>query len=128
MNSASLPTMAEKFAAISMPREFGYAMRDFVDRFNYAPSAGLVADEPALLTHVLNDEGLADAWLASAAAWLCRTHSLPVPKWARGTARALSTPFFAARTKALKAVLLQESPAEFRIRNLFVSANALSRV
>ena len=34
---------------------------------------------------------------------------------------------FAARTKTLKAVLLQESPAEFRIRNLFVSANVLSR-
>lgn len=42
-------------------------------------------------------------------------------------ARALTKPFFAARTKALKAVLLQESPVEFRIRNLFVSANALSR-
>lgn len=123
----SVPTMAEKFASVTLPREFGYAMRDFVDRFNFSPSAALVAEEPASLTAVLEDEGVADAYLASAASWLCRTHGLPVPAWAKGTSRALTKPFFAARTKALKAVLLQESPAEFRIRNLFVSANALSR-
>ncbi len=119
--------MAEKFAAITGPREFGYALRDFADRFNRSPSAQLVAEEPASLTTALGDEGVADAWLASAASWLCRTHGLPAPQWARGTSRALTKPFFAARTKALKAVLLQESPTEFRVRNLFVSANALSR-
>lgn len=126
--NAPVQTMAEKFASVSRQREFGYAMRDFVDRFNYAPSAGLVAEEPASLTASLKDDGIADAYLASAASWLCRTHGLPAPRWARGTSRAVAKPFFAARTKALKAVLLQESPTEFRIRNLFVSANALSRV
>ena len=119
--------MAQKFARISSVREFGYAMRDFVDRFNYSPAASLVAEEPASLSEALHDEGIADAYIASAAAWLCRTHGIPTPHWARGTARALARPFFAARSKALKAVLLQESPTEFRIRNIFVSANALSR-
>jgi hypothetical protein len=37
------------------------------------------------------------------------------------------TPWFAAKSPNLKAILLQESPAAFRVRNLFVSANALSR-
>ncbi len=120
--------MAEKFASVTQQREFGYALRDFVDRFNYSPSVVLVADEPVSLTSVLNDDGVADAYLASAASWLCRTHGFSAPPWARGTARALANPYFAASSKALKAVLLQESPTEFRIRNLFVSANALSRV
>lgn len=119
--------MAQQFASVSDMRSFGYLMRDFADRFNYAPASALVVDEPASLTPVLQDDGIGDAWLASAAAWLCRSHGLPSPTWAEGTARALAIPFFAAKTKALKAVLLQESPTEFRIRNLFVSANALSR-
>jgi hypothetical protein len=50
-----------------------------------------------------------------------------VPNWAKGNARALNKPWFAAKTPNLKAILLQESPAAFRVRNLFVSANALPR-
>jgi hypothetical protein len=128
MSSAAIDTtLAGKFAHIFEVRSFGYALRDFADRFNHAPSLELVAEEPASLTPVLHDGGVADAYLASAAAWLCRTHGLLIPKWARGSARALETPFFAASTRGLRAILLQESPTEFRIRNLFVSANALSR-
>lgn len=127
MPDTSVETMAVKFAGVADSRDFGYALRDFVDRFRTAPSFGLVADEPALLEPSFRDGGLADAYLASAAAWLCRTHHMPVPRWAQGTARSLARPFFAARTKGLKAILLQESPTEFRLRNIFVSANALSR-
>jgi len=120
-------SMAVAFAEISNERDFSYGFRDFLDRFRDAPDSALIAEEPASLKEVLNDGGLADAYLASIAAWLAHRHGIPVPEWARGTARALSKPWFAAKTHKLRMVLLQESPTEFRVRNLFVSANALSR-
>jgi len=49
--------------------------------------------------------------------WMCKSFVTSIMK----------TPWFAAKSPNLKAILLQESPAAFRVRNLFVSANALSR-
>ena len=119
--------MKEVFAAIQSGEDFGYMIRDFLDRFRDEPSPFLIAEEPAPLATVLDDNGLADAYLAATAAWLANKNRLPVPAWAKGASRALETPWFAARSHKLRMLLLQESPSEFRLRNLFVSANALSR-
>jgi hypothetical protein len=119
--------MKEAFASIQNAEDFGYMIRDFLDRFRDEPSLSLIAEEPALLAPVLGDNGLADAYLAATAAWLANKNRLPVPAWAKGSSRALEAPWFAARSHKLRMLLLQESPSEFRIRNLFVSANALSR-
>jgi hypothetical protein len=120
--------MKQAFAAIQSSEDFGYMIRDFLDRFRDEPSHSLIAEEPASLASALGDNGLADAYLAATAAWLANNNRLPVPPWAKGSSRALQTPWFAARSHKLKMLLLQESPSEFRLRNLFVSANALSRV
>jgi hypothetical protein len=125
--SAPAKVMREKFAAITDTETFGYSLRDFLDRFRDAPSYDLIAEEPELLEPRLNDGGRADAFLASTAAYLAQKHQLPVPNWASGTSRALERPWFAAKTHNLRMILLQESPAAFRVRNIFVSANALSR-
>jgi hypothetical protein len=117
--------MANTFAAVSTPSAFAYALTEFLDRFNDNPSPELVADEPASLCEVFKDEGLFDAYLASVAAWLCRNHKFPAPAWARGTSRALETPWFASEDPLLKRKYLVHSPTEFRVRNLFVSADAL---
>lgn len=119
--------MKEAFAGIHTPEEFGYMLRDFLDRFREHPDPSLVAEEPALLVTFLKDHGVADAYLAATAAWLAHKHGLRVPRWATGSSRALDVPWFAARTHKLRMLLIQESPTEFRIRNLFVSANALAR-
>lgn len=119
--------MKEAFAAIQSSEDFGYMIRDFLDRFRDGPSPSLIAEEPAPLTPALSDNGLADAYLAATAAWLANKNRLPVPAWAKGSSRALETPWFAARSHKLRMLLLQESPSEFRLRNLFVSANALHR-
>ncbi len=119
--------MAKVFRSISSADDFSYAIRDFVDRFNEAPDAALLAEEPELLDEKLQDGGVADAWLASTAVYLAKKHHLPCPDWTLHNARALEKPWFAATTPKLKAILLQESPAAFRVRNLFVSANVLSR-
>ena len=119
--------MKEAFAAIQSSEDFGYMIRDFLDRFRDGPSPSLIAEEPAPLAPALSDNGLADAYLAATAAWLANKNRLPVPAWAKGSSRALETPWFAARSHKLRMLLLQESPSEFRLRNLFVSANALHR-
>jgi len=119
--------MKEAFAGIHNTGDFGYMLRDFLDRFQEQPDPSLVAEEPALLATLLKDHGVADAYLAATAAWLAHKHGLRVPPWATGTSRALDVPWFAARTHKLRMLLIQESPTEFRIRNLFVSANALAR-
>jgi hypothetical protein len=125
--SATAVSMREKFSGISDTESFGYGIREFLDRFREVPSYDLLAEEPALLEPTLADEGRADAFLASTAAFLAHEYRLPVPPWAKGTSRALVKPWFAAKSHNLRMILLQESPTAFRIRNLFVSANALSR-
>lgn len=124
---AVVQPMADVFCSISSADDFSYVVRDFVDRFNASPDVAMISQEPAMLVDSLHDNGVADAWVASTAVYLAKKHQLSVPQWARHNARALKTPWFAAKSPNLKAILLQESPAAFRVRNLFVSANVLSR-
>jgi hypothetical protein len=121
------PDLAASLEMVQNRDEFGFAVRDFLDRFRHSPDCSLLEREPLLLAPRLVDEGLADAYVAAVAATLAHENGRLAPAWARGDARALEHPYFAARSPGLRAILLQESPVEFRIRNLFVSANALSR-
>jgi hypothetical protein len=123
----STKSLKESMLVVSEPDDFSYALRNFLDRFRRNPSITLLQDEPETLTCLLKDDGLADAYLASAAALLCQENELPCPSWVNEKSRIMKTPWFAARSPNLKAILIQESPAAFRVRNLFVSANALSR-
>jgi hypothetical protein len=68
-----------------------------------------------------------DAYLAALAESLCREFGMCPPAWTEQPAYYLKRPWFAGGLDSLKAILLAESPAAFRRRNLFVSANALSR-
>ena len=69
-----------------------------------------------------------DAYLAAVAESLCREGGLRPPAWTEVPDYYLPRPWFAGGLQSLKAILLAESPAPFRRRNLFVSANALHRV
>ncbi|MGJ8634015.1 MAG: hypothetical protein ACSHX7_08845 [Luteolibacter sp.] len=120
-------TLKESMSQVTDSTDFSYAIRNFLDRFKSNPSSSLLTDEPALLSPSLNDGGYADAFLASTAAYLCQVHNLKAPAWVNTSCRKMPVPYFAAKTPNMKAILLQESPAAFRVRNLFVSANALSR-
>lgn len=104
-----------------------HALRDFLDGFYAAPMPEKVHDEPARLAPSLNDDGFADAYLAAVCDHLCRQHRLPRPDWVRQSDRVLHTPYFAAKTHGLRMIYLQESPTAFKQRNIFVSANTLSR-
>ncbi len=119
--------LCESLSQVADPSDFSYAIRNFLDRFKSNPDPALLTDEPALLAPILDDGGYADAFAASTVAYLCQVHDLKAPSWINTKARIMPVPHFAAKTPNMKAILLQESPAAFRVRNLFVSANALSR-
>lgn len=121
-------TLRESVANVVVQSDFGFAIKNFLDRFKVNPNLGLLLDEPELLSAAIQDGGYADAFVASVAAYLCQAHHFEAPAWVNHNCRIMPIPWFAAKSPNMKAILLQESPAAFRVRNLFVSANALHRV
>ena len=108
-------------------RGFQYALADFLDQFALEKRSGMLADEPARLAARFPEGDVADAYLAAVAVALARVISVAPPAWSWQESRKLRRPWFAHAGTALRATLIAESPAAFRERNLFVSANALSR-
>jgi hypothetical protein len=101
-------------------------LRDFTLEFSRMDAgrrdAALTA-EPLLV----EGDDVANAYLAAVAEMLALREGLDRPGWIAGPKRFLKLPWYAAGLESLKATLLAESPAAFRIRNLFVSANVLDR-
>ncbi|MEO6872191.1 MAG: hypothetical protein ABI233_08240, partial [Chthoniobacterales bacterium] len=126
MRPRTLATVAETARA---GEPFDQSLANFLDQFYSAPQASALADPPALLASTFGDLGrIQDSYLAATADELSRQFHFPLPVWAATDSRTLHEPWFASSLASLRAILLWESPAGFRSRNLFVSANALSRV
>jgi hypothetical protein len=107
---------------------FDRCLANFLDEFYAAPDAGALIDAPALLAPTLGEQGqVQDVYLAATAEELARGQNFSPPEWVIDETRKLHRPWFASPLAALRAVLLLESPAAFRARNLFVSENALTR-
>ena len=69
------------------------------------------------------------AFYAGVCHYLAKKCELPIPEWIYKTQYFLKEPYFSRNAKGmLQLVLLAESPTEFRIRNIFISANSLDRV
>ena len=112
--------------------EFGRNLRDFLHEFAQAlrcqsPLTPLLEAEPPRLAGRFAEGKICDAFLAATADHLACLQGIPVPAWALADERKLRRPWFASPLAALRAVLILESPAAFRSRNLFVSENALTR-
>ena len=107
---------------------FSFALRNFLDEYYAHPAAGCLAEEPPLLASNLQDNGLADAYLGGVAEHLARQSGFPISAWARSASRRLKKPWFSMNSHGGRMFLLVESPAAFRERNIFISADALSRV
>lgn len=122
-------TLAEVACLTVAGDSFDRCLANFLDEFYGEPTAVALADVPPLLAPAGGDLGrVQDAYLAATAEELARRFNLPMPEWIADENRKLHRPWFASPLAALRAVLLLESPAGFRARNLFVSENALSRV
>lgn len=103
--------------------EIGNLLDDFRQRCRTAQErTSLVCDPPEP-----TGQPETDAYLAALAESLCREFGMRPPAWTEQPVYYLKRPWFAGGLESLKAILLAESPAAFRRRNLFVSANALSR-
>jgi hypothetical protein len=117
MNSAA----ETKQRMIDQPQWWKIALMDFVDDFRYYRDAKMIA-EP----FELGDE-VKDAVLAGTIETLCDEIGLPIPGWLNDVPPC-QTPCFLTRVENLKAFSLAESPVHFRVRNVFVMENFLSRV
>jgi hypothetical protein len=121
-------TLVEVAELASRGDSFDRCLANFLDEFYSAPSSRALAGEPAPLAPRFADLGrVQDAYLAATAEELARQFNLQRPTWIDAETRKLHRPWFASPLAALRAVLLLESPAAFRSRNLFVTENALAR-
>ena len=103
------------------PKWWKIPLMDFVDDFRYYKNPAAIA-EP----FELSDERR-DAVLASVIETLCDEIGIQIPKWL-DRVPACREPFFMSRMESLKAISLVETPVRFRLRKIFVMANALHRV
>jgi hypothetical protein len=124
------PKSLAEVAQLALAGEsFDLCLANFLDEFYDSPNEEAFNPEPVLLAPRFGELGqVQDAYLAATTEELARTYHLPLPTWTDGEDRKLHRPWFASPLASLRAVLLLESPAGFRSRNLFVSENALSRV
>jgi len=121
-------TLAEVAELAARGDSFDRCLANFLDGFYSAPSSNALAGEPPSLASRFGDLGrVQDAYLAATAEELARQFDLQRPTWIDTETRKLHRPWFASSLGALRAVLLLESPAAFRSRNLFVTENALAR-
>ena len=120
-------SLSELATQSAQGEDFSYLLGDFLDAFYRLPErAALELEPPSLAVH--QEKGsMRDAFLAATAQFLAARQGWPAPSWIFESARYLHRPFFPVMAASFRATLLLESPPEFRSRNLFVTANALSR-
>jgi hypothetical protein len=127
----AVATRIETLAAVAKlantPANLSLACRDFLDGFYEAPAVSKLEAEPTDLAGILKDGGQANAYLAALAEYVARTHGLTVPRWSLDPSRVAIQPLFAMESYEARMFLLLESPPEFRARNIFISADALTR-
>ena len=128
MNNFKRPrTLSEAAAWSDDAEKFSFHIRDFLDEFYADPRSERLVDEPPARGEILSDNGLADAYVAAIAEHLSRLFGFPAPAWTASPTRILKHPWFAMESHGGRMLLLIESPPAFRERNIFVSAEALSR-
>ena len=68
------------------------------------------------------------AYLAATAHFLSNKRGIPAPEWCFKAKYFLDKPDFAIECgEELKRILIEQSPNEFKVRNIFLSRNALTR-
>ena len=103
------------------PRWWKIPLMDFVDDFRYHK------DPAAIEKPFVPADEQRDAAFSAVIETLCDELKLPIPRWLGGIPSARE-PYFVSGIENLKATALVESPIRFRIRNVFVMENFLSRV
>ncbi|MCD5413404.1 MAG: hypothetical protein LR001_00130 [Clostridiales bacterium] len=108
---------------------FGVFFAMFLDSFYRATSDQkqlMVIDEPEEYENISSGKY---AYISGVVEKLCRDSDIVFPNWVFKEKYFLKEPYFSLDSKGmLKLILLLESPIEFRMRNVFVNNNTLTRV
>lgn len=119
-------SLAEVSQRAQEGESFEYELADFLHEFAFRGEITMLTARPAILRDQLEKGAVYDAYLAAVAVSFAAKLGQPAPTWTRDPDRILREPWFANPGRHMRAVLLVESPAAFRERNLFVSSNVLS--
>jgi len=108
--------------------DFAMALDEFVDEF-YLEHPDKAAQQRRLdPIPVPVGDALVDAWIGAAGEHLAQRWGLRVPAWCyRPEHNALEDPHFYPPSRALRGVLIVESPPAFRSRLLFTRVEPLAR-
>ena len=124
----TVATLVDVATATANGDSFDRCLANFLDAFYATPLPAALLSEPKLLATQFGEKGkVQDAYLAATAEELARQFNFQCPSWTNADGRRLQRPWFASPLAGLRALLLLESPAAFRARNIFVSENALAR-
>ena len=119
-------SLAEVAARAVNGQSFELELADLLHEFARCGEAAMLTQAPVLLRECCAMGAVYDAYLAAVAVSFAAKFGCVAPAWAREPERIFQRPWFASPGRHMRALLLVESPAPFRERNLFVSANALS--
>lgn len=111
--------------------DIGCNLAEFLDHMNLLVRKR--ASRPTLFAGIRNEpprtgDAVQDAYLAAVATHLAQRYGLKTPAWTDKACRRLDRPWFALSYPWAHAMLLRDSPAAFRERNLFTTEDALHRV
>lgn len=108
--------------------EFRLELADFLDEFYTEPSNAALIDAPLRMAGKVESGHRKDVYLAAVAEHLARQYHCRPGEWIFAEDLYLEKPAFAYQSRSGRIFLLKESPPAFKSRNLFVTANVLSRV
>jgi hypothetical protein len=114
--------------ALENSSEFSRVLDEFVDEFYLDHPDKIALQQRLDAVPPPVDDPLIDAWIGAAGEHLAQRWGLTVPSWTqRDFHFALQEPVFLPADRALRGVVIVESPPAFRSRLIFTRAEPLAR-